>query len=189
MKTMTKEKTKSPLLHTAAAPANDTIERSEFATAMRGLPSGVVVITSYVDDKPWGVTLSSLSSFSAEPARVSFSILRTTATAAHIRDHGTLGVAILSSDAGDLAARQAAAGQPKFLNEDDLLPQRGQRLGMPLVVGAVMNLECQVAFYVEVLDHLLVVADVVSAVGEKTNDCGLLYWNRTFGHFEQGVLA
>lgn len=190
METMTTERVSSPVLRQIGTSSEDTISPTEFGAVMRGLPSGVVMLTSYVDgNKPWGVTLSSLSSFSAEPARVSFSILRTTATAAYIRDHGKAGIAILASDAAGLAARHAAPGQPKFLDEEELLPQRGGRLCMPLVAAAVMNMECRVAFHVEVLDHLLVVADVVSAAGAKTENSGLLYWNRAFGSFAPAVLV
>ncbi len=169
-------------LRTVAEAAPEPIPASDFARTMRTLACGVVIVTSYVDERPWGVTLSSLSSFSADPARISFSIGRSTATAQSIAEQGSFGVAILAAGARDLAARMAAPGQPKFLPED-AIAGRGPVLGVPAVEGSLYNLECKSVFEIEVLDHLLVVADVVSATTNRTDESGLVFWNRGFGSF------
>lgn len=163
--------------------SSDTVDPGTFAGAMRALPAGVVVVTTLVEGRPWGVTLSSLSSFSAAPARVAFSILRTTATATHLQEHGTFGVSILRASAADLASRQAAPGQPKFLDEERLLPDLTPRFGLPRLTDALVNLECRVACEMEVLDHILIVADVLSMSEEVSAEPALVYVNRTFGRF------
>jgi flavin reductase (DIM6/NTAB) family NADH-FMN oxidoreductase RutF len=149
---------------------------------MRALASGVVIVTSHVEGQPWGVTLSSLSSFSAEPARIAFSVGRATATAQSIAKTGEFGVAILSSASVELAARQAAAGQPKFLAAE-AVQGCGPVLGVPAIAGALYNLECKSVVEVEVLDHVLVVADVLSASTSAADESGLVFCNRLFGSF------
>ena len=146
------------------------------------LASGVVIVTSMVEGQPWGVTLSSLSSFSADPARIAFSIKRSTATAQSIAESGEFGVAILSAASVELAARQAAPGQPKFLAAEAVAGD-GPLLGIPAIAGALYNLECKSVVEVEVLDHLLVVADVLSATTDATEESGLVFFNRLFGTF------
>ncbi|GAA13020.1 flavin reductase family protein [Gordonia westfalica] len=146
------------------------------------LASGVVIVTSVVDDRPWGVTLSSLSSFSADPARIAFSIKQSTATAQSIAELGEFGVAVLSAESADLAARQAAPGQPKFL-PDASVSGLGPLLGVPAIEGAIYNLECKSVLEVEVLDHVLVVADVLSATTHTRDESGLVFFNQTFGEF------
>lgn len=160
----------------------DPVPATEFVRSMRMLASGVVIVTSMVDDQPWGVTLSSLSSFSAEPARISFSIKKATATAQSILELGEFGVAVLAADSAELAARQAEPGKPKFLPSDSV-SGFGPKLGVPAIGGALYNLECKSVLEVEVLDHILVVADVVSATTDSTEESGLVFFNREFGTF------
>lgn len=187
---MTSLMDRRPQLRMPQKQSHAPIAATDFAASMRMLASGVVIVTSFVDDRPWGVTLSSLSSFSADPARIAFSIVKSTATAQSIVGRGAFGVAILPSSAAGLAAQQAAPGQAKFLPDADVAGH-GAVLGAPLVAGALYNLECRSVVEVEVHDHLLVVADVVSATAGCEEELGLVYWNRALGSFAhpEGELA
>ncbi|SDU73110.1 flavin reductase family protein [Gordonia westfalica] len=171
-----------PRFRTRPSSSIAPIPAADFAQSMRMLASGVVIVTSVVDDRPWGVTLSSLSSFSADPARIAFSIKQSTATAQSIAELGEFGVAVLSAESADLAARQAAPGQPKFL-PDASVSGLGPLLGVPAIEGAIYNLECKSVLEVEVLDHVLVVADVLSATTHTRDESGLVFFNQTFGEF------
>ncbi|BBY65877.1 flavin reductase family protein [Mycolicibacterium helvum] len=173
-----------PRLRTPASCEFVPIPAADFARSMRMLASGVVIVTSMVEGQPWGVTLSSLSSFSANPARIAFSIAKYTATAQSIAESGEFGVAILSAGGADLAARQAAPGQPKFLAAE-AVSGGGPLLGVPAIAGALHNLECKSVVEVEVLDHLLIVADVVSATTNTSEESGLVFFNQLFGSFFQ----
>jgi len=168
----------------STTPSHDCVEVTDFAAAMRVLASGVVVITTYVDDRPWGLTLSSVSSFSADPARISLSITKSNATASYIRENEKFGVAILPADRADLAEALAARGAPKFIDPTDL-SDSGPILGVPRIASALVNLECKVVFHVEAIDHILIVADVVSASAEADlqRDQPLVYYSRMFGSF------
>ncbi|PZU04278.1 MAG: hypothetical protein DI630_01970 [Gordonia sp. (in: high G+C Gram-positive bacteria)] len=174
--------TNRPHMRTPATSVFDPIPATDFAESMRTLACGVVIVTTVVDGQPWGVTLSSLSSFSAQPARIAFSIKKATATAQSIAASGEFGVAILSSGSAELAARQAAPGQPKFLAAE-AVQGAGPLLGVPAVSGALYNLECKSVVEVEVVDHVLVVADVLSASTQATDESGLVFFDRTFGSF------
>jgi flavin reductase (DIM6/NTAB) family NADH-FMN oxidoreductase RutF len=169
----------------SATPALDCVQKQEFASSMRVLGSGVVVVTSFVEGKPWGLTLSSLSAFSADPARVSLSITKTNVTAMYIREHESFGVAILPDSKSDLASGLAAPGKPKFIPDGHLQSAPGPVFGLPAIDGALFNLECRVVFHVEAVDHILIVADVVSARAGTQGDVPspLIYFNREFGAF------
>ena len=169
----------------AVGPALDCVQIQEFGASMRVLGSGVVVITSFVEGKPWGLTLSSVSSFSADPARISLSITKTNVTAMYIREHESLGVAILPDSKSALAAGLASPGKPKFIPDEHLYSAPGPVFGLPAIDGALFNLECRVVFHVEAIDHILIVADVVSARAGAMGDAPspLIYFNREFGSF------
>ncbi|WP_064257543.1 flavin reductase family protein [Rhodococcus sp. D-6] len=174
-------------LRAATKPAPKCLAAPDFAASMRKLASGVVVVTTEVDGQPWGVTLSSVSSFSADPARISLSIKKTTATGAYIAEHEQFGVAILPHAMADLANALAAPGSPKFIPEEHL-GEPSPTLTLPVIEGAIYNLECTVAYVVEAIDHLLVIADVVSAcAGEHADTVSpLTFFDRTFGSFAAG---
>lgn len=174
-------------LRAAAGATHPCVPAEDFAASMRKLASGIVVVTTEVEGRPWGLTLSSVSSFSADPARISLSVNKTNVTARYIAERERFGVAILSDDKMALAADLAAPGKPKFIAEEKLCSP-GPRFSLPAIDGALYNIECAVVFMVEAVDHVLVVADVVSArAGAHAETAGpLTYFDRTFGSFAVG---
>lgn len=177
----------TPVLWQSDVTDGDCIEAEVFGACMRRLGAGVVVVTSFVDGRPWGTTLSSCSAFSAKPARLSLSITKNNVTAAHIREHESFGVAIPGVVQEALASDLARPGRPKFIH-DSWLGFQGPALGMPSIKGAPINMECRAVFHVEAIDHLLVVADIVSAaVNHEGAGAPLMYYDRNFGSFATPV--
>ena len=63
-----------PALNLITDPTRESTPISDFADAMSTLASGVVLVTGWVGDRPWGMTVTSFASVSAEPPTVLVSL-------------------------------------------------------------------------------------------------------------------
>lgn len=88
-----------------------------FRRAMRSLASAVVMVTVSVDERPWGLTISSCRWLGTMPPRILMSLGSGTVTCRQILAGGEFGVAVLGAPHDELAARGAAAGEAKFVDE------------------------------------------------------------------------
>jgi len=156
-------------LPTAAPP-------SDFTEAMSVLAGGVVMVTTRIDDRPWGVTVSAFASVSAEPPTILVSLCSETASARAIDETGSFGVSILGRHHRAAARHGSTPGASKFL-ERFADPDRDGR--SPSVSGALAQLECEVVERVEVADHSIFIARVrhvrTAAGGEP-----LVYFRRAY---------
>ncbi|MGX8909575.1 flavin reductase family protein [Streptomyces netropsis] len=94
--------------------ATPTVGAGELRTALRGHASGVAVLTAATPSGPAGVTITSFTSVSAEPALVSFALAETSSTWARIKDCRRFGIQLLGAAQRDVAERFAAAGVDRF---------------------------------------------------------------------------
>jgi flavin reductase (DIM6/NTAB) family NADH-FMN oxidoreductase RutF len=93
------------------------VEQARFLTALRHVPTAVCIVTTYIDTRPWGLTVSAFSSVSADPPTVLVCVNRRTVTCASIELSGVFGVSFLSEEQRHVAETGAAPGVPKFLEE------------------------------------------------------------------------
>jgi len=149
----------------------------EFTEAMSALASGVVIVTSRVDDRPWGLTVTSFASVSADPPTVLVSLRSAGATARSIAVARSFGVSILSEEQLAVARYGSEPGAAKYLErfgdaEDD-------HSATPAVAGALAHLECEVADTVRVSDHTVFFGRVRTA---RAPNAGrpLLYHRRNY---------
>ncbi len=158
-----------------------TVPPEMLRAAFRTLVSGVVVVTCWVDDRPWGMTISSCTSLSADPSRLLVSLQRQTRTYAAIVAGGRFGIDILGADQKAVAEAAATAGRPKFLDEF-CFPRGGE--GSPAIRSAIWHLECEVHRTFDVGDHTLVVGNVLAGThagsGDQPTPEPLLYFNREY---------
>ena len=77
----------------------------QFRAVMRRLAGGVSIITAGRGDDIMGMTVTSLTSLSADPPRLLVSINRQASSFSLIDRHRLFGVNILGSDQQELAAR------------------------------------------------------------------------------------
>lgn len=156
------------------------VSEDRFRETFRDLAAGVVVVTSWVDDRPWGMTINSCCSISTAPPRVLISVQRGTRTQASIDADGAFGLNLLAADQKDVAESAAIAGGPKFI---DLFcgPRRGEE--PPAIRGSLWFLECGTEHAFDVGDHQLIVGRVAHATRTRPHGEGhepLLYFNRTY---------
>ena len=88
---------------------------SLFAEAMSTLASGVVLITCWIGDRPWGMTVTAFASVSADPPTVLISLASAATSMRAITATSGFGVSILAADQLAIAAYGSAPGAPKFL--------------------------------------------------------------------------
>jgi flavin reductase (DIM6/NTAB) family NADH-FMN oxidoreductase RutF len=189
-----------------------TAERAAgLADASRALlgnvPAAVVVVTSYVSGRPWGVTASSFTSVSLSPPTVSVSLFSHTAVVHAIRLQGRMGISVLSADQVAVARAAAAPGAPKFLERfspeseslDDGagLPTAGRRWdpldgvaapAAPSVHGALGHFDCRISDVVTIGDHDVLFGAVTAVRAGGPDAEALVYARRGFHSLSAGLL-
>jgi flavin reductase (DIM6/NTAB) family NADH-FMN oxidoreductase RutF len=163
-------------------PPGAPVEGEVFKLAMRVLAAGVVIVTTRVDGRPWGLTISSCCSLSLEPPQIVVGLRSDSVSCQQILASGRFGASILAADQKALAERGAAVGVAKFMDEEMTAPD-GEELRSPRVSGALFHLDCSVAEHHTVSDHELVVGYVhhgTAAQSESSAARPLLYFDRQF---------
>jgi flavin reductase (DIM6/NTAB) family NADH-FMN oxidoreductase RutF len=164
------------------APPGAPVEGAVFKLAMRALAAGVVIVTTRLDGRPWGLTISSCCSLSLEPPQLVVGLRSDTVSCQQILASGRFGVSILAADQKALAERGAAVGVAKFMDEELTAPD-GEELRSPRVSGALFHLDCSVAEHHAVSDHELVVGYVHHGTAAQPGNSAsrpLLYFDRQF---------
>ena len=156
-------------LPTAAPP-------SDFTEAMSVLAAGVVMVTTRIDGRPWGVTVSAFASVSADPPTILVSLCSDTVSARAIEATEGFGVSILGRHDHAAARHGSTPGASKFL-ERFADPDRHGR--SPSVSGALAQLECDVVERVEVADHSIFIARVRHVRAGAGGD-PLVYFRRAY---------
>jgi len=170
----------------SGAPAGVDPDRVRWA--LRVLVSPVTVITTMLDGRPWGLTVSAFTPVCLDPPTVLVCVNRDTATAGCIANDGRFGVNVLDEHQASLARRCASPGAPKFLRSDELLAADDVASRVPIIREALISFECaaeriEVGTHVVVLGRVLAVFTVSSNGSSNVSSNGpLLYGN---GHYQR----
>jgi flavin reductase ActVB len=153
----------------------------DFRAAMSRLATGVVMVTTWVDQQPWGLTISSCCSVSASPPSLLVSLGSHTTSARTAIADGAFGVSILGERLLDAARFGSAPGRPKFVSRYCGAASADERTisFSPAVTGALAHVDCLVSRVVEYADHVLLIG-AVRSVSVATGDTPLLYYSRAY---------
>jgi flavin reductase (DIM6/NTAB) family NADH-FMN oxidoreductase RutF len=156
-----------------------------FRQAMGHLAAGVVVVTTYISGRPWGMTVSACCSISLSPPTLLVSLMSETVAARQIVESGSFGVSILGEGAEELARFGSKPGFPKFLDEKqcDLFPESLS----PAVAGALAHIDCVLTNSISVADHRLFIGEM--RVGRNISGEPLVYFGRSFRRLASTVPA
>jgi len=146
------------------------IDDAQFKLAMSHFASGVTVVTTEHEGKPFGMTVASFASLSLHPPLVLVCVEKSVKTHEAIAASGKFGVSILSREQTDISAKFAARSDDKFTGVE---VSRGE-LGVPLIAGALTTLECSLRNTLPGGDHTIFVGEVVGA--ETRDGAPLLYF-------------
>jgi flavin reductase (DIM6/NTAB) family NADH-FMN oxidoreductase RutF len=149
----------------------------EFADAMSALASGVVLVTSWVGDRPWGMTVTTFASVSAHPPTVLVSLESTSTSARAIAATRGFGVSILAGDQLAVARFGSEPGAAKFL--EPFVDSGDESSASPVVAGALAHLDCEVFEVVRVADHTILFGRVHGAQASRSGT-PLLYHRRAY---------
>ena len=166
-----------PALNLITEPASASAPISDFAAAMSALASGVVLVTGWVGDRPWGTTVTAFASVSLEPPTVLVSLGSETTSADAITATRHFGVSILAEEQLAVARFGSAPGAAKFLEP---FVDAGDGGGeSPVVAGALAHLDCELSEAVQVADHVILFGRVCAARASR-GGTPLLYHRRGY---------
>lgn len=107
--------TREPLASSVDAPgAASSVPAGDFAAAFRRHPAGVAVITADSGTGPVAMTATSVSSISADPPLLMFSLSDLSSSSPAIREAETIVVHLLEAEQVDLAKLGATSGIDRF---------------------------------------------------------------------------
>ena len=155
------------------------IDDARFKLAMSHFASGVTVVTTELDGKPYGMTVASFASLSLHPPLVLVCIEKNVKSHDAIAAAGAFGVSILAQGQGELSNRFASRSDDKFAGVD---VRRGE-LGVPLLDGAICTLECRVQEQLPGGDHTIFVGEVVDA--QTADGAPLVYYRSGYRELQQ----
>jgi flavin reductase (DIM6/NTAB) family NADH-FMN oxidoreductase RutF len=167
------------------------LEAQHFIAAFREHPAGVAVITADIGAGPVGLTATSVSSVSADPAMLVFSVADASSSTPVIRAASTLVVHLLSSRDISIAQLCATSGIDRFADTSiwDRLPT-----GEPYFTGVKRWIRAEVVSTVSAGTSTLMIVHALEAsptvvLGAPTDDAPLVYHKRTWHSLnDQSVL-
>jgi flavin reductase (DIM6/NTAB) family NADH-FMN oxidoreductase RutF len=151
------------------------VSSTDFRSAMRQLIGGVSVITAGRGKDISGMTVTSVSSLSIEPATLIVCINRAASSWPLVRRHGFFGVNILASDQLDIAERFTGKGGLKGAERFAGAEGVKRVSGAPLLVGALAAIDCEVEDIVGRHSHAIVIGRVLD-LQLSSRTAALAYW-------------
>ena len=160
------------------------VSSDEFRGAMRHLSGGVSVITAGRGRDISGMTVTSVSSLSVDPPALIVSINREASSWPLVKRYGFFGVNILTSDQIDIADRFTGKGGLKGADRFAGAHWMTRASGVPLLVGALAAIDCEVEDIVERHSHAIVIGRALDvAVSART--AALAYWQGRYVAIDQ----
>jgi flavin reductase (DIM6/NTAB) family NADH-FMN oxidoreductase RutF len=164
------------------------VTASDFRNAMRQLTGGVSVITAGKGRDISGMTVTSVSSLSVEPASLIVSLNRESSSWPLVKRYGFFGVSILTSDQIDIAERFTGKGGLKGADRFAGAQWTTRASGVPLLADALAAIDCEVEDVIERHSHAIVIGRVLDvAVSART--AALAYWQGRYVAIDQDEAA
>jgi flavin reductase (DIM6/NTAB) family NADH-FMN oxidoreductase RutF len=156
-----------------------TIDReaasADFRAAMRQLTGGVSVITVGRGRDITGMTVTSVSSLSVDPPSLIVAINRSASSWPILKRDGFFGVNILNADQIDIAERFAGKDGVKGADRFAGAEWVTRVSGVPLLVGALAAIDCEVEDIIERHSHAIVIGRALD-LRLSTRSAALAYW-------------
>src|SRR6478672_7700453 len=151
------------------------VSADDFRSAMRRLTGGVSVITAGRGRDISGMTVTSVASLSVDPPALIVSINRGASSWPLVQRYGVFGVNILTSDQIEIAERFAGKDGLKGAERFAGAEWTTRASGVPLLVGALAAIVCEVGEIVERHSHAIVIGRVLD-LQLSTRTAALAYW-------------
>ena len=158
--------------------AGKDVDPEILRSVMRRWATGVTLVTAHDGRRPHGMTVSSFTSVSLDPALVLVSLENATETRRMIEESGAFAVSILAEGQEDLAERFAgrvADGEDRFAG----VSYETAVTGAPIPAGTLAYLDCRVLAAHPAGNHTLFIGQVAAA-GFRQEGVPLLYYDRDY---------
>lgn len=169
--------------HAVDTTLTDQDMRASFIDGMSRVATSVTIVTTDGEAGRFGLTVSAMSSVTADPPTLLICINRRNPVDAAMRSNGVFGVNALRADQRWVA--ETFAGRPRRGNPYDF--QAGawhiENTGSPLLTGAVAWFDCVMIAAHHVGTHTIAIGRVVAAGSEPGTP--LIYGRRSFGELVQ----
>lgn len=136
------------------------VTQAEFRRTMAHFATGVTVVTTVLDGRFYGLTVSAFCSVSLDPTLILVSIDKTAQTYPILTESQAFGVNILTAQQQYLSERFARKDTGEGKNFADIRLHTGET-GVPLFDEAMAYLECRVVAEYEGGDHTLFLGQVI----------------------------
>jgi flavin reductase (DIM6/NTAB) family NADH-FMN oxidoreductase RutF len=160
-----------------APQAASAVTPDAFRDVMSHLITGVSIISTHRGTEQFGVTASSVTSLSLDPASLLVCLNQRLAIVDVISETGVFAVNILGGEHGHLATQFAQRHEDKFRGTS----LTTGHLGTPLLADAIAHLECRLMERKDFATHAIFIAQIESA--SSRNGSPLAYWRSAFGNF------
>ena len=152
---------------------------------MRGLfASGVTAVTTALEGRLRGVTVSAFTSVSLDPPLVLISLANENASCEMIAASGILAVNILSEEQEFLSERFSARA-PLVNDRFDGVPHHFEATGAPILEGCVAWYDCRVVATYDGGDHMIFVGQVEAMGFGNEGRRPLLYFANRYAHLQE----
>lgn len=145
-----------------------------FRDLMAGVCAPVTVVTTAIDGRPHGATVSAFASLSLRPPMVTIALDRNSVLLERILAVGRLGVNVLGRAQDELALAFARRAVDRFAGVEWRMEH-----DLPRLLEAPGWMACDLADTVQGGDHILLLAEVVECATVVAPP--LVYGHRTFG--------
>lgn len=159
-----------------------SVSADDFKRAFRGHPGGIAVITAYGENGPVALTASSVSSVSADPPLLIFSVSALSSATPTIIASDTIVVHLLDAEDIGLARTAATSGLDRFADTSawSRLPT-----GEPVYHGVRAWLRCKIVSRMDAGGSTVIAAQALQVDVERDLEPGepgaaLVYHNRTW---------
>ncbi len=159
-----------------------TINSDDFKKALSKFATGVTVVTTLYGGKPIGMTASSFSSLSLDPALVLVSLNKKLFTHKVILDSGVFAISVLGANQKELGMRFAGM-IPGVEDRFAGVAVTTAVTGCPVLTDALAWLDCRVWETYDGGDHTIFVGEVVDVYASE-RDTPLLYHSRLWRRSE-----
>lgn len=132
------------------------VDEAQFKLAMSHFASGVTIVTTELDGTLYGMTVAAFSSLSLHPPLILVCIEKTVKTHDAIVGSGRFGVSVLSETQADVSNRFASRAEDKFAG----IGFRLAASGVPLIDGAITQLDCRLTDQLPGGDHTIFAGEV-----------------------------
>lgn len=146
------------------------IDEERFKKTMGRFNSGVTIVTTEHEGSLLGMTVASFASLSLRPPLILVCIEKSVRSHDVLAVSGRFGVSVLAAGQEELSNRFASRIENKF----EGVTYRTGGLGVPLIEGAIAQIECRTFDQLEGGDHTIFVGEVESA--EFTDGAPLVYF-------------